>query len=116
MAEQRAPSTGVVRFQRPALIVGILGLAASAIGWFIDPQEFFRGYLPSFVFWFSIVAGALAVLMLQYTTGGEWGLMIRRPLGAAARTMMWMLLFFVPIAIGMRSEERRVGKGGRCGG
>src|SRR6266550_4692956 len=102
MAEKRAPSTGVVRFQRPALIVGILGLAASAIGWFMDPQEFFRGYLPSYVFWFSIVAGALAVLMLQYTTGGEWGLMIRRPLGAAARTMMWMLLFFVPIAIGMK--------------
>jgi hypothetical protein len=102
MAEQRAPSTGVVRFQRPALIVGILGLAASAIGWFMDPQEFFRGYLPSYVFWFSIVAGALAVLMLQYTTGGEWGLMIRRPLGAAARTMMWMLLFFIPIAIGMK--------------
>ena len=49
MAEQRAPSTGVVRFQRPALIIGILGLAASAIGWFINPQEFFRGYLPSYV-------------------------------------------------------------------
>ena len=102
MAEQRAPSTGVVRFQRPALIVGLLGLAASAVGYVIDPQEFFRGYLPSYVFWFSIVAGALAVLMLQYTTGGEWGLMIRRPLGAAARTMMWMLLFFIPIAIGMK--------------
>ena len=102
MAEQRAPSTGVVRYQRPALIVGVLGLAASAIGWFIDPQEFFRGYLPSYVFWFSIVAGALAVLMLQYTTGGEWGLMIRRPLGAAARTMLWMLLFFIPIVIGMK--------------
>src|SRR6266850_5494864 len=102
MAEQRAPTTGVVRFQRPALIVGILGLAASAIGWFMDPQEFFRGYLPSYVFWFSIVAGALAVLMLQYTTGGEWGLMIRRPLGAAARTMWLMALLILPMILGMR--------------
>jgi len=102
MAAQRAPSTGIVRFQRPALIVGVIGLAISAIGWVMDPLEFFRGYLPSFIFWFSIAAGCLGVLMLQYTTGGEWGLMIRRPLGAGARTMMWMVLFFIPIAIGMK--------------
>ena len=100
---RRAPSTGVVRFQRPALIVGVIGLAGSAIGWLLDPQEFFRAYLTSYLFWFSIVAGSLAVLMLQYTTGGEWGLMIRRPLGAAARTMMWMAAFFIPVLIGMKS-------------
>ena len=102
MSAERAPSTGIVRWQRPALIVGVIGLAASAVGWFLDPQEFFRAYLPSFLFWFSIVAGCLAVLMLQYTTGGEWGLMIRRPLGAAARTMIWMVIFFIPVAIGMK--------------
>jgi hypothetical protein len=102
MAERTTPSTGIARFQGPALIVGIIGLAASAIGWVIDREEFFRGYLPSYMFWFSIVAGSLGVLMLQYTTGGEWGLMIRRPLGAAARTMIWMLVFFVPITFGMR--------------
>ena len=102
MSAERAPSTGIDRWQRPALIVGVIGLAASAVGWFLDPQEFFRAYLPSFLFWFSIVAGCLAVLMLQYTTGGEWGLMIRRPLGAAARTMIWMVIFFIPVAIGMK--------------
>jgi hypothetical protein len=101
-AERTAASTGIARFQRPALIIGVIGLAVSAIGWFLDPQEFFRSYLTSYIFWFSIVAGALAVLMLQYTTGGEWGLMIRRPLGAAARTMMWMAFFFIPIAVGMK--------------
>src|SRR5438128_9556350 len=95
-------STGIARWQKPALIVGVIGLAASAIGWLINPQEFFRAYLPSYLFWFSIVAGSLGILMLQYTTGGEWGLMIRRPLGAAARTMIWMVLFFIPIAIGLK--------------
>jgi hypothetical protein len=99
---ESAPSTGVVRWQRPALIVGVIGLAVSAIGWVLNPLEFFRGYLPSYLFWFSIVAGCLAVLMLQYTTGGEWGLMIRRPLGAAARTMIWMAIFFIPVAIGLK--------------
>jgi hypothetical protein len=100
-----SPTTRIVRWQKPSLLVGILGLAASAIGWFLNPTEFFRGYLPSFVFWFSIVAGSLAVLMLQYTTGGEWGLMIRRPLGAAARTMGWMVLFFLPVVMGMKQQQ-----------
>ncbi len=43
------------------------------------------------------------MLFLQYVTGGEWGLMIRRPLGAAARTMAWMAALFIPVIIGMRS-------------
>ena len=94
-------STGIARWQMPALITGIIFLAISAVGFFIDPVNAFRGYLPSYLFWFQIVAGALGVLMLQYTTGGEWGLMIRRPLGAAARTMLWMVLFFLPIAFAL---------------
>ena len=102
VAVQPQDTTGIARWQGPSLIVGILGLAASAIGWFLQPAEFFHAYLTSYIFWFSIVAGCLGVLMLQYITVGEWGLMIRRPLGAAARTMMWMVLFFVPIAIGLR--------------
>ena len=97
-----APSAHIARFQKPALIVGVIGLAASALGWLLDPQEFFRGYLTSYLFWFAIVAGSLAVLMLQYTTGGEWGLMIRRPLGAAARTMIWMAALFIPVLIGLK--------------
>src|SRR5262249_15556422 len=102
-AEAQKPSTGIVRLQAPSLIIGLIGLAASAIGWVMNPQEFFRSWLTSYLFWFSIVAGCLGVLMLQYITTGEWGLMIRRPLGAAARTMIWMAIFFIPIAIGMKS-------------
>jgi len=96
-------STGIARWQKPALIIGVIGLAATALGWFLQPVEFFRAYLSSYIFWFAIVAGSLGILMLQYITTGEWGLMIRRPLGAAARTMIWMAVFFIPVAIGMRS-------------
>ena len=95
-------STGISAWEKPALIIGILGAAACAIGWFLDPATFYRSYLPSYVFWFQVVAGALGVLMLQYVTGGEWGILIRRPLGAAARTMIWMAVLFLPIAIGLR--------------
>jgi len=99
--QQRISATGIAGWQTPSLVIGILGIIASAIGWFLDKTQFYRAYLPAYIFWFSIVAGALGVLMLQYTTGGEWGILLRRPLGAAARTVIWMALFFVPIAIGV---------------
>lgn len=98
---QTPETTGIGRWQAPALIAGILGIAATAVGWFLDPTTAFRAYLPSYIFWFEIVAGSLAVLMLQYVTGGEWGLMIRRPLGASARTILVMLFLFIPVVIGM---------------
>jgi len=97
-----SPRTGIARFQPMALLAGVLGLVASAIGFVVNREQFFRSWLPSYLFWFSIVAGSLAVLMLQYITGGEWGLLIRRPLGAAARTMWVMLIGFVPVALGMK--------------
>jgi hypothetical protein len=95
-------STGVATWQTPALIIGIIGMLASTAGFFVNRTVFFRAWLPSYLFWFSIAAGSLAVLMLQYVTGGEWGLMIRRPLGAAARTMWLMVIFFLPIAFGIK--------------
>ena len=97
----RAESTGIARAQVPALIVGVIFAVIAIIGWVMSPADFYRAYLPSYLFWFEIVAGALGVLMIQYVTGGEWGLLIRRPLGAAARTMPIMLLLFIPIVIGL---------------
>lgn len=94
-------STGIARFQPIALGVGIVGLIGCVLGFMSDSQEFFRSYLPAWIFWFDIVAGSLAILMLQYVTGGEWGLLVRRPLGAAARTMVVMALLFIPVALGV---------------
>ena len=38
--------------------------------------------------------------MLQYTTGGAWGVMIRRPAEAASRTIWLVILLFIPILVG----------------
>ena len=94
-------STGIARWQAPALAVGIAGAVLSAIGAFVTPLEFFRGYLTSWLFWFSIAGGSVAVLMLQYITGGEWGLMIRRPLGAASRSVWVLAVLIIPLIFGL---------------
>jgi hypothetical protein len=100
-ATERPHSTGVARAQMPALVIGIIGIAVAAFGAFTQREEFFRAWLPAYIFWFHIAAGALAILMLQYVTGGEWGVLIRRPAAAAARTIPLFLLFLVPIALGL---------------
>lgn len=97
-----AKATGVARAQMPALVVGIVGMVVAAIGFFTNAPEFFRAWLPAYIFWFLIAAGSLGVLCLQYVTGGEWGVLIRRPLGAAARTIPLFLLFGLPIAFGLK--------------
>src|SRR6185436_5049028 len=95
------PVTGIARAQMPALIIGVLGTAVAALDFFLNAAEFYRAWLPAFIFWFLIAAGSLAVLCLQYVTGGEWGVLIRRPLGAAARTIPLFLLFGLPLFFGL---------------
>jgi hypothetical protein len=98
----RAESTGVARWQTPALIAGIAGIVLSAVGAFLAPVDFFRAYLTSWLFWFSIAGGSVGVLCLQYITGGEWGLMIRRPLGAASRAVWVIAVLIIPLIFGMK--------------
>jgi hypothetical protein len=90
------------RWQSRALIVGVIALVISVAGGIANPTQFFRSYLIGFVFWLGIALGSLALLMLQYLTGGDWAMVIRRPLESATRTLPWMLLLFVPLAFGMR--------------
>jgi hypothetical protein len=91
----------VRRFMRPAAGAGVLLLAACAVGALARPDQFFRSYLLGFVFWTGLSTGAMAVLMLQYLTGGAWGISIRRELEAATRTIPLAALAFLPLAAGL---------------
>ena len=55
----------------------------------------------AYIFWVGIALGSLAILMVIHLTGGAWGLVIRRPLEAATRTIPFMAILFIPIVIGM---------------
>jgi hypothetical protein len=90
----------VNRFRQLALIVGVVFAALFAVGSFLDRAQFFHSYIFGFSFWAGISTGALALLMLQHLTGGGWGLVIRRVLEAATRTLPLMLILFVPIIFG----------------
>lgn len=89
------------RWQRPAFLIGMGALLLSVAGAFFWPDQFFRSYLQGFLFWISISLGSLAIDMLQFLTGGAWGIVARRPLESATRTLPLMLVLFVPILFGI---------------
>src|SRR5262249_27691849 len=45
--------------------------------------------------------GCLALGMIHQLSGGAWGVVIRRPIGAAARVLPILTLMFLPIVFGM---------------
>jgi len=96
-----SPPADLDGLQSKAWIVGGVGAAASVAGWLLDPTQFYRSYLVSWVFWLSVAAGCLAILMLQHLSRGAWGLMTRRVLEAAARTLPFLAILFIPIVLGL---------------
>jgi hypothetical protein len=91
----------VGRWQQRALVVGAAAMSISVAGAFYNPTQFFRSYLIGFLFWMGIALGSLAILMLQHLTGGAWGLVIRRPLESATRTLPLLAILFIPLALGL---------------
>lgn len=92
----------VGRLRLLALLVGVVFLIALLAGAFINREQFFHSYLIGFLFWVGVALGSLALLMLQHLTGGGWGMVIRRVLEAATRTLPLMLILFMPIWFGLR--------------
>src|SRR5438552_504135 len=82
-------------------IAGIAGMALLFVGLFVNPFQFYRSYLWSYILVVALAVGPLAWLMLQYVTGGAWGIVIRRPCEAAIRTIPLVAVLFLPIVIGI---------------
>ena len=90
--------------ERINFVVLILALAAAAVcgvGWSARTQDFFRGYLPAFLFWLGVAIGPMAFLLIHQLTGGDWGVAIRRPASACVLTLPLMAVLFVPVMLGV---------------
>jgi hypothetical protein len=100
-----APPAILDRMRSRSLVVGAvfsvlaLGLTIGLSRW----DLFLRSWLFSFMFWLGLTTGSLALLCLQYTSGGNWGRLGRRIWEAAAGNWWLMAIFWLPIGIGMKS-------------
>lgn len=89
------------RLRTLSLGVGGIALIIWAVGLYFNAEQALRSWLLGFIFWSGIGIGGLGLLMLQYLTGGAWGVVIRRTAEAASRTLPIIALMFVPLAIGI---------------
>lgn len=99
--DYRAPDS-IDRMRQRALFAAGIGLVACIIGIVKSPDHFFQSYLLAFMFVLGLSLGSLALLMLQHLTGGNWGIIIRRPLESATRVLAPLAVLFVPIFFGMK--------------
>lgn len=97
LEDYKAPES-VDRLQVRALRVGGIALLVSLYGVLKSPELFYPSYLMSFLLVLGLTLGSLGLVMLQHLTSGHWGIVIRRPLESATRTLPLIVAFFLPIA------------------
>ncbi len=99
--DYKAPES-IDRIRQRALFAGLAGLVICVVGFVKAPDRFFPAYLLAFMFVLGLSLGSLGLLMLQHLTGGNWGIIIRRPLESATRVLAPVAVLFVPIFFGMK--------------
>jgi len=93
----RALVAGAV-FAVIAVILGFLGQAEDGLGW----DHLLRAWTLGTMWTWGLAVGGLALLMVQYCSGGKWGLLLRRPLEALSRTLPVIFVYWLVIAIFMK--------------
>jgi hypothetical protein len=74
-----------------AVILAFLGQAQDQLGW----DHVMRAWILGLLLTFGWSVGGLALLMVQYCSGGKYGLLLRRPLEAATRTLPLVFLYWL---------------------
>jgi hypothetical protein len=90
------------RWQRIALIVGVVATAVALVDLLLDRDEFLRSYLYGYLYWTGMGLGCLAILMMHHVVGGKWGMPIRRMCEAGARTLPFMAVLLIPVLLSVR--------------
>jgi hypothetical protein len=95
--KMRALTVGVV-CSAIAVILALLGQAQDGLGW----DHLLRAWTLGAIVTWGLTVGGLAMLMVQYCSGGKWGLLLRRPFEAMSRTLPLVFVYWVVVAIFMK--------------
>jgi hypothetical protein len=99
-----APAFVAIWRTRAAIVCVVLGvLSLLLFSWTHEGRNhLLRAYLMGYMTCFNLCGGALVLLMVQYLSGGKWGLIMRRPLEAMTRTIWAIALGLLPILFLMK--------------
>ena len=89
-----------------ALLAGVIFSVIAALLAVLDHEpntpaldHVLRAWVLGFMLTFGWCVGGLALLMVQYCSGGKWGLLLRRPLEAMTRTLPLVFGYWVVVAL-----------------
>jgi len=79
--------------------IGVLGLAAAAYGWKVQPDRFAFSYLFAFFVPLSLALGSLFFVMVQFITKAAWGVTVRRVAELFMRPMPIFAILVIPLVL-----------------
>ncbi len=87
-----------------ALVVGVIFSVIAAGLAYLDGSidHVLRAWVLGTTLTFGWTVGGLALLMVQYCSGGKWGLLLRRPLEAMSRTLPLVFIYWLVVAFSMK--------------
>lgn len=93
-ADSAAPAAGT------ALVVGIVGLALTAVGLFVSgPAAIALSYLVGVTYWTAIAIGFLLMVLIHHIVDASWSVVIRRQWEHGLAAFKWLAILFLPLAI-----------------
>jgi hypothetical protein len=103
-ASLAAPEAAIKAWRTRLLIVGVAAAIVSLLFLFVQGGRghILRAYLLGYMICFGFSGGGLCMLMLQYVSGGKWGLLLRRPLEAMSRSLVLVGAMLIPILFFMK--------------
>lgn len=104
-ARKLPPFEGGARARMLAAVVGVAGLALTAVRSFVGEDAVrtaLFAYLLAFVYWLAIGMGALILLMIFRASKARWAVVVRRVVEVMAGTVPIFALLFIPVALGYK--------------
>jgi hypothetical protein len=95
----------VRKISERSLAIGLIFAVGAGALAFLHPDEFYRAYLLGFMCWLGVALGSMAIVMIRHLTGGGWGTVIRRILGAAMRTLPLLAILFIPMIVAVWQQR-----------
>jgi hypothetical protein len=83
-----------------ALVIGLIGLAATALGLLISPASAVAlSYLVGLTYWTAIALGMLLLVLIHHIVDASWSVVIRRQWEHGLMAFRWLGVLFVPLIL-----------------
>jgi hypothetical protein len=86
------------------LVAGVANLSGAGDHAEGARKQFLLSYLSGYVYWLSLPVGGMALLMIHYLAKTSWGILLKRPIEAATRTLPLMAVLAVPLVVGAYTD------------